>query len=69
MSQYHRCIGGPMDGEMVAYPDHVKQFNATVPPERSFTLREPSDAPVTRDIKFVTYTLTRIADGSLIWQA
>jgi hypothetical protein len=73
MNRHHPCVGGPLDGQNVAKPDYIKRFEvAQLPPRSSFALFDPStanEAPTLTSITHVTYTLTRIADGSLIWQA
>lgn len=72
-NRHHPCVGGPLDGQTMAKQDWIKQFNVAVAPARSsFALFDPStlDEPAPPvDVIHVTYTLTRIADGSLIWQA
>lgn len=71
MNRHHPCVGGPLDGQNVAKPDHIKQFNVALFPEQPFALYEPGAAaeapPVT--IGFVTYTLTRQSTGVLEWVA
>lgn len=70
MSQHHPCIGGPLDGLIIAKPDHVKQFRM-VRPRQPFTLFDPATAsqPVEANIETVTYTLIRNAAGVLEWVA
>lgn len=71
MSRGHLCVGGPLDGQMKAQPDGIRQFNVALTPPDPFDLFDiraaNEDCPAI--IRTVTYTLTRIADGSLIWQA
>lgn len=71
MSRHHLCVGGPLDGQLVAKQDHIKRFEVAKFPAQLFTLYDPStaSAPTSEVISYVTYTLARIADGSLIWQA
>lgn len=71
MSRHHLCVGGPLDGQLMAKQDHIKRFNVALAPAQPFTLYDPSAAPEAPPvtISYVTYTLTRIDDGSLIWQA
>lgn len=73
MSRHHPCVGGPLDGQLVAKQEWIKQFEvALLPPRSSFALFDPStanDAAPPFSVRHVTYTLTRIADGSLIWKA
>lgn len=64
----HLCVGGPLDGQAVVKPDHVKRFNVPLAPE-PFGLYDHSSVAVTQSITIVTYTLTRTADGGLVWQA
>lgn len=71
MSRHHLCVGGPLDGQLLAKQEGIKQFEVALEPARPFTLYDPSAAPEAPplSIRHVTYTLTRIADGSLIWKA
>lgn len=70
-SRHHLCVGGPLDGQLMAKQDHIKQFEVALLPALPFTLYDPSNAsaPVNETVDHVTYTLTRIDDGSLIWKA
>lgn len=71
MSRHHLCVGGPLDGQTIAKPDHVKQFFVALPPEGQFTLGYPGAAAevCTATIKTVTYTLTLHRKGALEWVA
>lgn len=71
MSRGHLCVGGPLDGQLKAHPDGIRQFNVVLTPIDPFDLFDirAANEVCTATIKTVTYTLTRIADGSLIWQA
>jgi hypothetical protein len=70
MTTPHQCIGGPLDGQTVTKPDHVKRFVVAVNP-KPFALFDPSaaSAPVDKSIETVTYTLTRNRSGVLEWVA
>lgn len=70
-NRHHLCVGGPLDGKLVAQQDHIKRFNVALGPAKPFPRYDPSASaespPVS--ISYVTYTLTRMTDGSLTWQA